>query len=65
MTARAGAIRVGDRVMIWDCDGFGEEGAWLRGTVGWRLGRGRFRVLLDCGGVLDGSVRKGQIKAIG
>jgi len=43
-------LRVGDLVEVFDTDGWGDEGAWLRGTVYQLLPRGRFRVACIGGG---------------
>jgi hypothetical protein len=48
--------RVGDLVEVFDTDGWGVEGAWLRGTVYQLLPRGRFRVACSGGGMTDVSV---------
>jgi hypothetical protein len=46
-------LRVGDLVEVFDTDGWGDEGAWLRGTVYQLLARGRFRVACLGGGMTD------------
>ena len=46
-------FRVGDQVEAFDTDGWGDEGAWLRGTVYQLLPRGRFRVACLGGGMTD------------
>ena len=44
---------VGDLVEVFDTDGWGFEGAWLRGTVYQLLHRGRYRVACTGGGMMD------------
>ena len=46
-------LRVGDLVEVFDTDGWGDEGAWLRGTVYQLLPCGRFRVACLGGGMTD------------
>ena len=47
------SLRVGDLVEVFDTDGWGVEGAWLRGTVYQLLPRGRYRVSCLGGGMTD------------
>jgi hypothetical protein len=47
------ALRVGDRVEVFDTDGWGVEGAWLRGTVYQLLPHGHYRVACLGGGMTD------------
>ncbi|MBV9017563.1 MAG: hypothetical protein JO213_15440 [Alphaproteobacteria bacterium] len=53
-------LRVGDMVEVFDTDGWGFEGAWLRGTVYQRLPHGRYRVACLGGGMTD--VSQDQIR---
>ena len=46
-------LRVGDPVEVFDTDGWGPEGVWLRGTVFQLLPRGRYRVSCISGGMTD------------
>jgi len=46
-------FRIGDLVEVFDTDGWGFEGAWLRGTVYQLLPRGRYRVACLGGGMTD------------
>jgi len=46
-------LRVGDVVEVFDTDGWGFEGAWLRGTVYQLLPNGRYRVTCSGGGMTD------------
>jgi agenet domain-containing protein len=46
-------LRVGDLVEVFDTDGWGFEGAWLRGTVYQLLPRSRYRVACVGGGMTD------------
>jgi hypothetical protein len=46
-------LQVGDLVEVFDTDGWGVEGAWLRSTVYQLLPRGRFRVACSAGGMTD------------
>jgi hypothetical protein len=47
------ALRVGDPVEVFDTDGWGPEGVWLRGTVFQLLPHGRYRVSCIGGGMTD------------
>jgi hypothetical protein len=46
-------LRVDDLVEVFDTDGWGVEGAWLRGRVYQLLPRGRYRVACLGGGMTD------------
>ena len=48
-----GTLRVGDPVEVFDTDGWGPEGVWLRGIVFQLLPRGRYRVSCIGGGMTD------------
>jgi hypothetical protein len=52
---------VGDLVEVFDTDGWGFEGAWLRGTVYQLLPNGRYRVACSGGGMTD--VSPNQIRS--
>ena len=46
-------LRVGDPVEVFDTDGWGPEGVWLRGTVFQLLPHDRYRVSCLGGGMTD------------
>ena len=46
-------FQLGDLVEVFDTDGWGFEGAWLRGTVYQALHNGRYRVACSGGGMVD------------
>ena len=46
-------LRVGDPVEVFDTDGWGPDGVWLRGIVFQLLPRGRYRVSCVGGGMTD------------
>jgi len=46
-------LRVGDPVEVFDTDGWGPDGVWLRGIVFQLLPRGRYRVSCIGGGMTD------------
>jgi|ERR1700719_3318268 hypothetical protein len=54
------ALQVGDLVEVFDTDGWGPDGVWLRGTVYQLLPDGRYRVQCIGGGMTD--VSPEQIK---
>ena len=54
-------LRVGDPVEVFDTDGWGPDGVWLRGIVFQLLPRGRYRVSCIGGGMTD--VSPDQIRA--
>ena len=47
------ALQVGDLAEVFDTDGWGTEGVWLRGTVYQLLPDGRYRVSCISGGMTD------------
>ena len=47
------SLRIGDLVEVFDTDGWGFEGAWLRGIVYRLLPNGRYRVVCSGGGMTD------------
>jgi hypothetical protein len=47
------ALQVGDLVEVFDTDGWGPDGVWLRGTVYQLLPDGRCRVSCIGGGMTD------------
>ena len=46
-------LRGGDPVEVFDTDGWGPDGVWLRGIVFQLLRRGRYRVSCTGGGMTD------------
>src|SRR5436305_14439691 len=51
LTQSGWVLRVGDPVEVFDTDGWGPEGVWVRGTVFQLLPRGRYRVSCLSGGM--------------
>jgi hypothetical protein len=50
---RRDALQVGDLAEVFDTDGWGPDGVWLRGTVYQLLPDGRYRVSCIGGGMTD------------
>lgn len=48
-----GTVKVGDLVEVFDTDGWGADGAWLRGAVYQLLQDGRYRISCVGGGMTD------------
>ena len=53
LTQSGWTLRVGDPVEVFDTDGWGPDGVWLRGIVFQLLPRGRYRVSCIGGGMTD------------